>query len=189
MGEVERVELELDPLEEHAEPGVGVLFGENDVATVVGNEGRDLGYQAALVGAGEEEDRSSHSSAGVRLRDQDRRASSPGSGSALSSVVDMRRKQDDELLAMINHRLGLLDQISHRTGLIENVNARLEALTERLDSAAIDREAMQALTLTLRDIAAALADRLEATEARLQATEQRLEEVARAVAEQLQPRG
>lgn len=97
------------------------------------------------------------------------------------------RRNDDELLAQINHRLGLLDQISHRAGLIENVNARLEALTDRLDAAAVDREALQALVLTMREVASTLADRLEATEARLHATEQLLASVARSVAEGPRP--
>ena len=51
--EGEAVELELDPLEEHAVDVVGVLLGVDDVAAVAPHEVGDRGDDAGAVGAGQ----------------------------------------------------------------------------------------------------------------------------------------
>jgi hypothetical protein len=53
--EREAVELELDPLEEHAFDLIGVLLGVHDVALAAGDEIGDRRNDTALIGAREEQ--------------------------------------------------------------------------------------------------------------------------------------
>lgn len=79
----------------------------------------------------------------------------------------MSKRDNEELLASINHRLTALDAIGHRVSLIEDLNARISSMDNRLAEATIDVEAISALAVNVRSIVETLAERLEAIERRL----------------------